>query len=96
MNGPLALAVFRIAHGRPIMARCTPVPLADDHRTIDYAALDRLTDRFAAGLQRDGVAQGCAVAIVAHPSIEPVVAFLGAVRAGNLATPIAPSATGSR
>jgi acyl-CoA synthetase (AMP-forming)/AMP-acid ligase II len=67
--------------------------IADDRHAIDYATLDRLTDRFAAGLQRDGVVQGTAVAIVAHPSVEQAIAFLGAVRAGCAATPIAPSAT---
>ncbi|WP_375402442.1 class I adenylate-forming enzyme family protein [uncultured Sphingomonas sp.] len=67
--------------------------VADDHREVDYATLDHLTDRFAAGLQQGGVAQGTAVAIVAHPSVEQVVAYFGAVRAGCLAAPIAPSAT---
>ncbi len=73
--------------------RGSKTAVADDRREIDYATLDRLTDRFAAGLQRDGVPQGAAVAIVSYPSVEQAVAFLGSVRAGCLATPIAPSAT---
>ena len=61
---------------------------------IDYAALDQLMDRIAAGLQRDGVRQGQAVAIVAGSGIEYAAAFLGALRAGCVAAPLAPSATG--
>ena len=60
---------------------------------ITYAALDALVDRVAASLQRDGTAQGQAVAIVAAPSILQAAIFIGAVRAGSVAAPIAPSAT---
>ena len=67
--------------------------LADDAGAIDYATLDRMMDRVAAALQRDGTVQGQAVAIVAYPSVEYAAAFLGAVRAGSIAAPIAPSAT---
>lgn len=67
--------------------------IADDHRAITYAELDRLVDRVAAGLQRDDVPQRSAVAIVAHSSVDQAVVFLGALRAGCVATPIAPSAT---
>jgi len=67
--------------------------IADPHSTIDYAALDARMDRVAAALQRDGVAQRKAVAIVAASSIDYAVVFLGALRAGCVATPIAPSAT---
>lgn len=67
--------------------------LADDTGTLDYAALDRMMDRVAAALQRDGVAKGRAVAVIAPASIAYAVVFLGAVRAGCVATPLAPSAT---
>ncbi len=67
--------------------------LADDEATLTYAALDRMMDRIAAALQRDGVARGQAVAIVAHPSIAYACLFLGIIRAGAITTPIAPSAT---
>jgi acyl-CoA synthetase (AMP-forming)/AMP-acid ligase II len=67
--------------------------LADDAGTLDYAALDRMMNRVAAALQRDGVAKGRAVAIVAQASIAYAIVFLGAVRAGCVATPLAPSAT---
>lgn len=62
---------------------------------LDYAALDALMDRIAAALQRDGVGQGQAVAIVAGSGIEYGAVFLGALRAGCVAAPLAPSATGA-
>ncbi len=60
---------------------------------IDYATLDTLMDRIAAALQRDGVAQGQAVAIIAASQIEYGAVFLGALRAGCVAAPLAPSST---
>ncbi len=60
---------------------------------IDYAALDRLADGVAAALQRDGVKQGEAVAILASSSIGYVAVLLGALRAGCVAAPLQPSAT---
>lgn len=67
--------------------------LADAQDSIDYRTLDTMMDRVAASLQRDGVAPGTAVAIVAAPTTDYAAVFLGAVRAGCVATPIAPSAT---
>ncbi len=78
------------AHARE---RGTRTAIADDARAIDYATLDRTMDRVAAALQRDGVARGAAIAIVAHPSVDYACVFLGALRAGCVATPIAPSST---
>jgi acyl-CoA synthetase (AMP-forming)/AMP-acid ligase II len=78
------------AHGRERGAR---IAIADDAGQIDYAALDARMDRIAAALQRDGVAVGSAIAIVASPSVDYGCVFLGALRAGCVATPIAPSAT---
>ena len=69
------------------------IAVADDAGSLSYAALDRLMDRVAASLQRDGATQGEAVAILAAPSTDYAAVFLGAVRAGCVATPIAPSAT---
>ncbi|GAA0330095.1 class I adenylate-forming enzyme family protein [Sphingomonas oligophenolica] len=69
------------------------IALASDAGALDYAGLDRLMDRIAAALHRDGVAQGQAVAIVAASSIEYAAVFLGALRAGCVAAPLAPSAT---
>ncbi|WP_242095852.1 class I adenylate-forming enzyme family protein [Sphingomonas sp. CROZ-RG-20F-R02-07] len=69
------------------------IAVADDAGTLTYAALDAMMDRVAAALQRDFVANGQAVAILAAPSTAYAALFLGAVRAGCVATPIAPSAT---
>ena len=69
------------------------VALVEAGGEIDYAALDALIDRIAAALQRDGVRQGDAVAIVGAASIDYAAVFLGALRAGCVATPIAPSST---
>ncbi len=78
------------AHARE---RGERIALADAERAIDYAALDRAMDRVAAALQRDGVASGVAVAILAQASVTYAVAFLGALRGGAVPTPLAPSAT---
>ena len=67
--------------------------IIDELDAIAYSALDRLIDRVAAALQRDRLARGTAVAIVAAPSISYAAVFLGAVRAGGAAAPLAPSAT---
>ncbi|MDG2532729.1 class I adenylate-forming enzyme family protein [Sphingomonas sp. HITSZ_GF] len=60
---------------------------------ISYAALDALLDRLAAALQRDGVGKNQAVAILAASSIGYGAAFLAALRAGGVPTPLQPSAT---
>ncbi|WP_026326031.1 class I adenylate-forming enzyme family protein [Sphingomonas sp. Mn802worker] len=67
--------------------------IADDVTRISYLELDRMMDRVAAALQRDGTVAGQAVASVAHPSVAQAIVFLGALRAGSMAAPIQPSAT---
>ncbi len=67
--------------------------LAQGERRVSYAELDRLMDRVAAALQRDGLGPGAAIAICAGTSIEYAAAFLGALRAGVAVAPLAPSAT---
>ncbi|WP_213980075.1 class I adenylate-forming enzyme family protein [Sphingomonas sp. dw_22] len=62
-------------------------------RTLSYTELDRGMDRVAAALQRDGVPAGAATAILAPTSIEYALVFLGILRAGCVAAPLAPSAT---
>ncbi len=64
-----------------------------DGRSVGYAELDALADRYAAALQRDGIGSGDAVAICAAGSIDYVAAFLGALRAGIAVAPLAPSST---
>jgi acyl-CoA synthetase (AMP-forming)/AMP-acid ligase II len=61
--------------------------------SLDYAGLDRAMDRIATALQRDGVARGQPIAILAASSIEYALVFLGALRAGCVAAPLQPSAT---
>ncbi len=67
--------------------------VVDAARAIDYRALDALMDRVAAALQRDGCRPGDSIAICAGSSIEYVALFLGALRAGVVVAPLAPSAT---
>lgn len=61
--------------------------------TLSYAELDALMNRMAAALQRDGLARGQAVAIIAAPSAHYAALFLATLRAGGAATPLAPGAT---
>src|SRR5690606_41762065 len=60
---------------------------------IDYAAVDRLVDRAAAAMLRDGIRPGDVVAICALNSIRYAVAFLAALRAGAAVAPLAPLST---
>lgn len=64
-----------------------------DERTLDYKALDKLIDRIAATLQRDGLKAKDAIAICASTSIEYLAVFLAALRAGVAVAPLAPSST---
>ena len=63
-------------------------------RVLDFAALDALMDRVAASLQRDSFAPRDALAVCAYASLEYAVLFLGALRAGVVVAPLAPSCTG--
>ncbi|MEI7534015.1 MAG: class I adenylate-forming enzyme family protein [Betaproteobacteria bacterium] len=67
--------------------------IVDGKRRINYATLDKMVDRVAASLQRDGVAPKQAIAICAATSAEYVAVFLGVLRAGAAVAPLAPSAT---
>ena len=61
--------------------------------SMTYSALDALMDRVAAALARNGVGPGEAIAICASTSIEYAAVFLGALRAGVVVAPLAPSST---
>jgi len=78
------------AHGQE---RPGHVALVDGERTIGYGDLNVLVDRIAAGLQREGVGPREAVAICATTSLEYAAVFLGALRAGAAAAPLAPSSS---
>jgi len=67
--------------------------VADLAASYSYAELDVMMDRVAAALQRDGVGQGGSVAIISASSIRYAVVFLGTLRAGCVAAPLAPSST---
>jgi len=69
------------------------VALRQDALSLDYRGLDGLADRIAASLQRDGVKSKQAIAICAKTSIEYAAVFIGALRAGVAAAPLAPSST---
>ena len=62
-------------------------------RSVTYGALDRLMDRAAVALQAGGVGPQDCIAICATSSIEYVAAFCGALRAGVVTAPLAPSST---
>jgi acyl-CoA synthetase (AMP-forming)/AMP-acid ligase II len=74
-------------------ARPEAIALILDDQRLTYAELDRMMDRIAAGLQRDGVKRGESIAICAATSIEYALVFLGGLRAGVAVAPIAPSST---
>lgn len=64
------------------------------HRLVEasltYAELDRLADRFAAGLQALGVRKGDRVALLLPNCPQFVIAFYGALRAGAVVVPCNP------
>jgi acyl-CoA synthetase (AMP-forming)/AMP-acid ligase II len=74
-------------------ARPESIALIQGERRLNYGAFDRLIDRIAASLQRDGLISGDVIAICATASIEYVAVFCGALRAGVAVAPLAPSST---
>ena len=64
-----------------------------EEQSLDYAALCAGMNRVARSLQRGGLGPGDVVAICAGVSIEYLLAYLGALRAGVAVAPLAPSAT---
>ncbi|WP_280151565.1 class I adenylate-forming enzyme family protein [Piscinibacter sp. XHJ-5] len=76
-------------------ARARPArpALVQEAGGLSWGELDALMDRIAAGLQRDGVRPGQAIALAATPSPLQAALFLGALRAGVAVAPLAPSVT---
>jgi acyl-CoA synthetase (AMP-forming)/AMP-acid ligase II len=72
------------------------VAAADDERRLSWSELDRLTDRIAARLQRDGFVKGDRTAIAGLNSVEQMAIILGTLRAGGVAGLITNSATGEQ
>lgn len=67
--------------------------LIHNDRRMSFAELDALMDRIAASLQRDGVQSGASIAICASTSIDYSALYVGALRAGVVVAPLAPSST---
>ena len=84
-------AFFTIAERIAEHARRAPTSpaIADATGATDFGTLDRLLDRVAAALQRDGVAPGASVAIAGGNTAAALAVFLGALRAGAVAVPLA-------
>jgi long-chain acyl-CoA synthetase len=69
------------------------IAIIDGERRISFAAFDRLVDRAAAAMQRDGVGNRGAIAMCGPSSVEYVVAYVAALRIAAAACPLAPSST---
>lgn len=69
------------------------IALIQDDAQLTYSELDIRMDRVAAALQRDGVAYGDRIAVCAATSLDYAVTFWGALRAGVVVAPLAPSST---
>ena len=67
--------------------------LSDGQQTVNLGELDTLMDRVASALQRDGCQPGDVIAICAQSSVHYAALFLGALRAGVVVAPLAPSVT---
>ncbi|WP_339649078.1 class I adenylate-forming enzyme family protein [Halopseudomonas pelagia] len=67
--------------------------LIQDGQQLDYAALDLKVDQVAAALQRDGFRPGDSIAICGSNSIPYALLYIGALRAGVVVAPLAPSST---
>jgi long-chain acyl-CoA synthetase len=70
--------------------------LVEAERTISYAGLDRLMDRVAAALQRDGIAPQQSVAVIAANIANYALVYLGALRAGVAVVPLPVGATAAQ
>ncbi len=79
------------------VARAPGAPaLEQGVRRITYADLDAASARLAARLQREGVARGSRVAILADRSVEQAIAVLAVARAGGAYVPLDPVNPDSR
>ncbi len=64
-----------------------------DDAQLDFATLHADIDRVAYSLQRQGLQPGDVIAICANTCVPYVLAYFGALRAGVVVAPLAPSAT---
>ncbi len=64
--------------------------LGEQHSRMSYRELDRLADRFAAGLQRLGLQKGERVVLYMPNCPQYVIAYYGTLRAGGIVVPSNP------
>ncbi len=74
-------------------ARPGSAALTCPQASFTYGQLHRLMNAVAGALQRQGLRKGDVVALCAAPSAVQAVVMLGALRAGVVVAPLAPSAT---
>jgi long-chain acyl-CoA synthetase len=84
----IADLVRKHSHARPSQSA-----LVQGESQMSWGELDALMDRVAAGLQRDGVEPGQAIAIAGAPTPLQAALFLGALRAGVVVAPLSTSVT---
>jgi long-chain acyl-CoA synthetase len=90
-DSPFTTVAERVrAHAQ---ARPLHPALNDGLETLSYGELDTWMDRIACALQRDGVQPGQAIAVCANGSVRYAALYLGALRAGVVVAPLAPSST---
>ncbi|MCQ3976208.1 MAG: long-chain fatty acid--CoA ligase [Anaerolineae bacterium] len=64
--------------------------LGEQHRRLSYHELDALADRFAAGLQQQGLQKGDRVVLYMPNCPQYVIAYYGTLRAGGIVVPSNP------
>ena len=74
-------------------ARPQQPALVQGDRLLTFAELDALMDRVAVALQRDGTGAGDVIALCGSTTPHQAALFLGALRAGAVVAPLAPSVT---
>ncbi len=67
--------------------------IVQDGHSLSYRDLDTYVGRVASALQRDGIGVGEPIAMISATTADAVTVFLGAIRAGCVPAPIAPSST---
>lgn len=67
--------------------------LVQESKQLNFRELDHQADRVAAALQRDGLVAGDSIAICGSNSIPYALLYIGALRAGVVVAPLAPSST---
>lgn len=77
-------------------ARPDAIAVADPDTRLSWAEFDRLGDRIASRLQREGIGPGGAVALAGFNSAWHVAVWLGVLRSGAVAGLITYSATGEQ